>query len=131
MQRLLQMVQTDAVTMDGQLKPIGEQLTAALEATAEVAMTFGSWLMGGRYDDVLAGATPFLKMIGDTLGGWMLARGARAAAEEPQGYDPAFLADRIATASFYAEHILPTVPSLKATCLAGAEGLYAVESARF
>jgi alkylation response protein AidB-like acyl-CoA dehydrogenase len=130
MQRLLQMIQVDASSLDGDLKPIGDRLNAALEATAEVAMNFGAWLMGGRYDDVLAGATPFLKMIGDTLGGWVLARGARAAAEGPVGYDPAFLADRIASAAFYADHVLTTVPGLKATCLAGHEGIYAIDAAR-
>jgi alkylation response protein AidB-like acyl-CoA dehydrogenase len=130
MQRLLQMIQAEAAALEGDLKPIGERLTAAFEATAEVAMTFGGWLLGGQYDDVLAGATPFLKMMGDTLGGWALARGARAAAEGAAGYDPAYLADRIAVATFYAEHMLTKVPALKATCLAGAAGMYAIAGER-
>ena len=129
--RLFEAVLADAASLDGDLKPIGERLTAAAEASAQVAMTFGGWLAEGRYNDVLAGATPFLKMMGDTLGGWMLARGARAAAAEPAGYDPAFLADRIATAAFYAEHVLPTVIGLVATSLAGADGLFAVDESRF
>ena len=94
-------------------------------------MTFGGWLAEGRYNDVLAGATPFLKMMGDTLGGWIHARAARAAVTEPAGYDPAFLTDRIASAAFYAEHVLSTVPGLTATSLAGAEGLFAIDEARF
>jgi alkylation response protein AidB-like acyl-CoA dehydrogenase len=130
MQRLLQMIQTEAGALDGDLKPIGERLTAALEATAEVAMTFGGWLMTGQYDDVLAGATPFLKMMGDTLGGWMLARGARAATAGAPGFDPQYLADRIAVAAFYAEHMLSKVPAMRATSLAGAEGMYAVAGDR-
>jgi threonyl-tRNA synthetase len=44
--------------------------------------------------------------------------------------DPAFLADRIATAAFYAEHVLSKVPGMKATCLAGAQGMYAIDGAR-
>ncbi|HEX9978536.1 MAG TPA: acyl-CoA dehydrogenase, partial [Acidimicrobiia bacterium] len=131
MRRLFEMVLGDAASLEGDLKPIADRLTAAAEAAAEVAMTFGQWLLEGRYDDVLAGATPFLKMMGDTLGGWMLARGARAAMTEPRGYDPAFLADRIALASFYAEHVLPTVMGRKASCLAGAEGVFAIDEARF
>ena len=127
MQRLLQAIQGEAAGLEGDLKPIGERLTAALEATAEVAVTFGTWLAERKYDDVLAGATPFLKMMGDTLGGWMLARGARAAAEGSLGYDADFLADRIAVAEFYAEHILSRVPALKVTSLAGASGLYAAK----
>ncbi len=131
MQRLLQSIQSDLAGLDGALKPIGERLGAALEATAAVAATFGHWLASGRYDDVLAGATPFLKMIGDTIGGWMLARGARAAVAAPSGYDSGFLADRVASALFYADHELTGVPALQATCLAGAAGMFAIPSNRF
>ncbi len=130
MRRLFEAVLGDAAALEGDLKPIADRLTAAAEASAEVAMTFGTWLLEGRYDDVLAGATPFLKMMGDTLGGWMLARGAQAAAAEPAGYDADFLADRIALAAFYAEHVLPTVAGRAASCLAGAEGIFAIDEAR-
>jgi len=131
MRRLLEAVTADAASLEGDLKPIGEQLTAAAESTGQVAMTLGAWLLSGEYNNVLAGATPFLKMMGDTLGGWMLARGARAAFEEPDGYSEEFLQDRIATASFYAENILPTVTGLVATATAGADGLFEVAADRF
>jgi alkylation response protein AidB-like acyl-CoA dehydrogenase len=130
MQRLLTMVTADAASLEGDLKPIGERLTAAAEATGGVAMTLGAWLLQGEYDNVLAGATPFLKMMGDTLGGWALARGARAAAEQPAGFSEEFLADRIATAMFYAENVLPTVPGLVATATAGSAGLYEIPNER-
>jgi len=129
--RLLEAVASDAASLEGDLKPIGERLTAATEATGQVAMTFGGWLLSGEYNNVLAGATPFLKMMGDTLGGWMLARGARAAAEGPDGYSEEFLSDRIATAAFYAEHVLTTVPGLAASATAGAQGLYEIAGTRF
>jgi len=130
-QRLLEAVATDAGSLEGDLKPIGERLTLATEAVGSAAMTFGGWLLAGEYNNVLAGATPFLKMMGDTLGGWVLAKGARAAAEGVEGYSEEFLADRIATASFYAEHILSTVPGLLASATAGAEVLYEIDGARF
>lgn len=129
--KLLEMVAAEASSLEGDLKPIGEQLLAAVEACGRVTMTFGTWLLEEKYDDVLAGATPYLKMMGDTLGGWILARGARAAAEGPDGYSEEFLADRIASASFYAEHILPTVPGLTSSATAGAAGLYEIDEARF
>ncbi len=130
MRRLLEAIAADAASLEGDLKPIGEQLTAAVEATAEVAIALGGWLAEGRFDDVLTGATPFLKMMGDTLGGWMLARGASAAAAKPDGYDEAFLADRLASASFYAEHVLPMVPAHRSSALAGAESVFEIEEAR-
>jgi alkylation response protein AidB-like acyl-CoA dehydrogenase len=131
LQRLLAMVQEDVAKLDGDLKPIADQLAAALEATGEVAMQLGGWLMAGQYEDVLAGATPFLKMMGDTLGGWMLARGAIAASNGAEGYSDDFKADRLATAHFYAENVLPTVAGLKATATAGASGLLEIPSDRF
>jgi len=129
-QRLLEKVAADAGSLEGDLKPIGERLTTAVEAVGQAAMTFGGWLLAGEYNNVLAGATPFLKMMGDTLGGWMLAKGARAAAEGVEGYGEEFLTDRITTASFYAEHILPTVPGLLASATAGAEVLYEIDESR-
>jgi hypothetical protein len=131
MQRLLQMVGTDAASLEGDLKPIGDRLTAAVEANSQVAMTLGGWLLGGEYDNVLAGATPWLKMMGDTLGGWILARGALAAMENPAGYSEGFLADRIASATFYADNVLPTVTGLVSTATAGAGGLYEIPEERF
>jgi len=129
--KLLESVGKDAGALAGDLRPIGDRLLAAAEAGGEGTMTFGAWLMGGEYNDVLAGATPYLKMMGDTLGGWMLAIGAAAAAAGPEGYSEEFLADRIATASFYAEHILSTVPALKASATAGSAGLYEIDEASF
>jgi hypothetical protein len=61
----------------------------------------------------------------------MLARGAKAAVEGPEGYSEEFLADRIATASFYAETILSTVPGLIGAASAGADDIYEIDSARF
>jgi hypothetical protein len=131
LQRLLQMVQEDIATLEGDLKPLGDQLMAALEATGGVAMKLGGWLMSGEYDNVLAGATTFLKMMGDTLGGWMMARGARAAAAGAEGFSEGFLADRIATANFYADQILTRVPGLAASATAGSAALYQIPTERF
>ncbi len=129
--KLLETVASAASSLEGDLKPIGVRLLAAVEACGQVTMTFGAWLMGGQYNDVLAGATPYLKMMGDTLGGWMLAKGAAAAAQNPDGYSDEFLSDRIVTATFYSEHMLSTVPALAASATAGAEGLFEIDEARF
>ena len=85
----------------------------------------------GEYDNVLAGASPFLTMMGDTLGGWMLARGAAAAANGIEGYSDEYLDDRIAVASFYAEHVLSGVPGMVGTATAGSSGLYEIPAERF
>jgi alkylation response protein AidB-like acyl-CoA dehydrogenase len=74
---------------------------------------------------VMAGAVPFLKLFGIVAGGWQLARGAVISANrlaESKG-DPAFYASKIATARFYAEHVLAAAPGLAHTVVRGGESV--------
>jgi len=62
----------------------------------------------------LAGAEPYLKLLGTVAGGWLLAEGALAASrllDARQG-DAKFLKAKRATAQFYAEHRLTLAPAL-------------------
>ncbi|MBV8280332.1 MAG: acyl-CoA dehydrogenase C-terminal domain-containing protein, partial [Verrucomicrobia bacterium] len=72
---------------------------------------------------VLFGAVPFLKLFGIVAGGWQLARGAKiSAARLTDGKgDPAFYKAKIATARFYAEHMLATAPGLAHIVIHGGE----------
>jgi alkylation response protein AidB-like acyl-CoA dehydrogenase len=72
--------------------------------------------------DAAAGAVPFMRLWGTVAGGWLLARGALAAAAELQsgGGDESFLKAKIVTARFYGEQILPRAASLAAAAMAGA-----------
>lgn len=72
---------------------------------------------------VMAGAVPFLKLFGIVAGGWQLARGAMVSANrlaESKG-DPVFYSSKIATARFFAEHVLATAPGLAHTVVRGGE----------
>src|SRR5690606_427359 len=72
-------------------------------------------------NDALAGATPFLRLIGTVIGGWLLGKAALAAEQllAAGSGDSSFLSAKIATARFYGEQILPSslglVDSVKAT----------------
>ena len=69
------------------------------------------------------GAVPFLKLFGIVAGGWQLARGAKISATrlaEGKG-DPAFYKAKIATARFFAEHVLATAPGLAQTVIHGGD----------
>jgi len=80
---------------------------------------------------VAAGSVYYLKLMGITLGGWMMARSAMIAAAQldaGQG-DAAFLRGKLLTARFYADHILPQTLSLSASAMRGAESVLAVEDA--
>ena len=106
------------------LATIGASLGAAADALEGSAGWLGATLAAGQIDDVLAGASPFLRMAGTVVGGWLLARSALAA--NGGGADPGFCAAKIATAAFYAGQILPTAAGLHAAVTAGAAPLFAI-----
>ncbi|MBU2118069.1 MAG: acyl-CoA dehydrogenase, partial [Alphaproteobacteria bacterium] len=89
-------------------KPL-ERLQDAVEAAEDATL----WLLDAKADparaaDVLAGADAYLKLMGDVIGGWLLARGAmeaRAELDSGQG-DPVFLEGRIALYEVYAANVL-------------------------
>ncbi|MGB8183316.1 MAG: acyl-CoA dehydrogenase C-terminal domain-containing protein, partial [Stellaceae bacterium] len=62
----------------------------------------------------LAGAEPYLRLLGTVAGGWLMAQSAAAAARRLKvgASDRAFLEAKIATARFYAEHRLTQAPAL-------------------
>jgi len=80
---------------------------------------------------VAAGSVYVLKLMGITLGGWMLARGADIASRQlakGEG-DPDFLKSKILTARFFADHVMAQAPSLASATMRGAESVLAVEDA--
>jgi alkylation response protein AidB-like acyl-CoA dehydrogenase len=64
--------------------------------------------------DAYAVSVPFLKLCGYTLGGWLLAKSAALAERKSKqgNADRQFLAGKIASARFYAEHVLPQALAL-------------------
>jgi 3-(methylthio)propanoyl-CoA dehydrogenase len=70
----------------------------------------------------LAGAVPYLKLFGAVAGGWLMTKGALAAEKRlaAQAGDAAFYRAKLATARFYAEHVLPGAPGLLPAVTGGA-----------
>jgi len=102
---------------------------AGIEGLAGVALRFDAalaatgaataWLIERRaraMPDALSGATAYLKLLGDTVGGWMLIKGALA---EPRGL-------RLSLARVYGESVLASVPGQVAGVTAGAADLESV-----
>ena len=89
--------------------------------------------------DALAGATPYLRMFGTVVGGWLMALQALAArtelatdaAERAEDdrveVDTAYLNAKITTARFYAEQLLPQAAGLIPAITAGVSVLYDVD----
>jgi hypothetical protein len=74
---------------------------------------------------VFAGSVPYLMLAGRLLAGWQMARSLLIAEDQlakGQG-DAAFLQAKIATARFFAEHILATVPGTRDAILEGADSV--------
>jgi acyl-CoA dehydrogenase len=87
------------------------------------------WLLervATKPNDALAGATPYLKLFGATLGGCMLAGEALAARDagdgngDPQRY--------VAIARFFAENVSVQAPSLERTVTDGAEAVNSADA---
>jgi 3-(methylthio)propanoyl-CoA dehydrogenase len=110
----------DARGAGAALAPIGDRLADAHSALAETT----DWLLANGASDpyaVLAGATPYLRMCGIVSGGWLLTRSALAAQRCLDGDRPgdALLEQKIVTARFYCDQLLPQAAGLRAAVTAG------------
>nr|WKF56882.1 3-methylmercaptopropionyl-CoA dehydrogenase [Paraburkholderia busanensis] len=86
----------------------------------------------GDPNAVFAGSVPYLKLAGVVLGGWQMARALLVAAKK-RDEDPSFYGAKIATAQFYAEHVLPLASALEASIVSakGGEGVLALSDDQF
>ncbi len=100
--------------------------------SAELARQFDSlesattWMLRTGIADpkaVLSGSSPYLRMWGLVVGGWLLARSAIAASATG---DAALAQDQLALARFYAEQILPQVSGLHGAATAGSRDLFSL-----
>jgi hypothetical protein len=110
---------------DAWLHTIGARLETGL---ASVQAATG-WLIerrGHAQPDALAGATPYLKLLGDVVGGWMLGKQALAASamiaagDGPQDY----WRTKIGLARVFAEQVLAQAPGLTQAVTQGAVDLF-------
>ncbi len=110
---------------DAWLHAIGAQLEAGL-AAVQAATGWLNERRGHAQPDALAGATPYLKLLGDVVGGWMLGKQALvasarlAAGEGPQDY----WRTRIGLARVYSQQVLAQAPGLTQAVTQGAVDLF-------
>jgi len=84
----------------------------------------------GDPNAVFAGSVPYLKLCGIVLSGWQMGR-AMLAADAKRAEDPVFYEAKIATAHFFAQHILSQASSLRAAIVEGAEPVNAMTADQF
>ncbi|SEB25713.1 hypothetical protein SAMN05444680_1271 [Variovorax sp. YR216] len=76
---------------------------------------------------VFAGSVPYLMLAGNLVSGWQLARSLLVAEDLVKaGTDVPFMKAKIATARFYAEHILNKAPGLRDSIVDGADSVTAL-----
>ncbi|MBL8479433.1 MAG: acyl-CoA dehydrogenase [Sterolibacteriaceae bacterium] len=81
---------------------------------------------------VAAGAVPFLRLMGVVSGGWMMARAALVAQAKIAGGDAdPFFPAKIATAHFYADHVMAAAAGLASEVVQGGASALALDEAMF
>jgi 3-(methylthio)propanoyl-CoA dehydrogenase len=117
-----------------ELSALDQDLGGSLRLAVETGRRTSAWLTqrldAGEYQDALAGATPYLELMGTLAGGWLMGRSWIAAEGllASGGNDAEFLEDKQTTAAFYLSQVLARTAALEAAVTAGSAPL---TSARF
>ena len=102
------------------------RLTAARVAFEQV-VEFVAGNTKAHPNAVFAGSVPYLMLAGNVVAGWQMARALVIAEDQLANLasggegDAAFLKAKVATAHFYAEHLLNTVPGLRDSIVEGGD----------
>lgn len=107
-------------------KSVLKRLRAAREAYLEV-VDFIVREAKSNPNAAFAGSVPYLMLAGNLVAGWQLARALIVAEDKlAAGEDADFMAAKIATARFYAEHILSRAGAARDAIVEGAESVTAL-----
>jgi acyl-CoA dehydrogenase len=130
---IAEMRQTLAALDGAEVAPIRAALADAV-ALLEQAV---KWVVETSATDprvVAAGAVPFLKLFGVVAGGWQMGRAAHIAQARlaaGDNSDPGFYRAKLATARFYADHVLPQAHGLAHATMHGASSVLASDDVLF
>ena len=129
---LVRQTQQEAAGRPG---PAFAALAAALGRGADAVAQAADYIVAGFGSDVrtvAVGAVPFLRLMGVVCGGWMMTRAALAAQGKMDGGDAdPFYPAKIATACFYADHVLTEAPGLALEVVQGGASALALDEAMF
>ena len=107
-------------------KSMLRRLTAARVAFEQV-VEFVAGNTKAHPNAVFAGSVPYLMLAGNVVAGWQMARALVIAEDQLANLasggegDAAFLKAKVATAHFYAEHLLNKVPGLRDSIVEGGD----------
>ena len=109
-----------------QAQAVARRLQAAREAFLDV-VDFVAGKTKAEPNAVFAGSVPYLMLAGNLVAGWQLARALLVAqAQLAAGVDVPFMQAKIATAHFYADHLLSKAPGVRDSIVEGAGSVTAL-----
>jgi acyl-CoA dehydrogenase len=116
---LLDQTQAYAEALGGDLASLTKPLVDGVSACRESS----AWLLTNRGDAALAGATPYLRLLSTVVAGGLMAKGAAVAHAEltdgATGDRAEFLSQKIVTASFFIEQLVPAQLGLMPSIMSG------------
>ena len=121
-----------AACTSGDLAMIRKQLVAGSKALEDVV----AYVVNNMKSDikgVFAGSVPYLKLAGIVLGGWQMARAALVAERKLKAGegDAMFYQAKIATARFFADHVLSQAEGYRSSIIDGSAGVLALHEDQF
>jgi len=121
-----------AAHADPAVKRIGESLARGLAALNEASQSIGMSAMGDLHR-AFACSVPYLRLWGTVAGGWQMARAAKISADKIAAgdADSEFYKAKLATAAFYATHVLSQAAGYRAQVVEGAADVMTLSDAQF
>jgi alkylation response protein AidB-like acyl-CoA dehydrogenase len=106
---------------------LGRGIDALQQATDYIVANYGKEVRA-----VAVGAVPFLRLMGIVSGGWMMARAALVAQGKiAAGDSDSFFPAKIATAHFYADHVMAAAAGLAQEVVQGGASALSLDEAMF
>ena len=134
MQRLLADVNKviDEMNEGGEvLSDLAQKLKVEVDRLSEVTLWLGSKMLEGELVDASAGATPYLKMFGQVLGGYYMGKAAILATKKLEETGDEYYNEKITLSKFYIEQLLPVASGYASSVTAGKDDLFNIKAESF
>ena len=134
MQRLLADVNKviDEMNEGGEvLSDMAQKLKVEVDRLSEVTLWLGSKMLEGELVDASAGATPYLKMFGQVLGGYYMGKAAILATKKLEETGDEYYNEKITLSKFYIEQLLPLASGYASSVTAGKDDLFNIKAESF